>query len=81
MKELEALSENWTLNVTIGGGFNAGAKGMGDHLKTRRGTELKDIVQYFPVELNQPEQGRFTSINTSGGKGITDLAFQTQRNG
>ena len=45
MKELEALSDNWTLNVTIVGDFNARAKWTGDHLNTPRGAELKDIIQ------------------------------------
>jgi hypothetical protein len=80
MKELEKLSENWTLNVTIVGDFNARGKWTGDRLNTPRGTALKEIIQDFPVELCNPEQGQYTTLNTSGGKGITDLVFQTSPN-
>jgi exonuclease III len=80
MKELERLSDNWTLNVTIVGDFNARAKWIGDHLNTPRGAVLKEIIQEFPVELYKPERGQFTTINTMGGKGITDLVFQTRSN-
>ena len=75
VKELERLSENWTLNVTIVGDFNARGKWTGDHVNSPRGTVLKEIIQDFPVELYTPEQGQYTTINTSGGKGITDLVF------
>ena len=34
MKELERLSDNWALNVTIVGDFNARAKWTGDHVNT-----------------------------------------------
>jgi hypothetical protein len=43
-----------------------------DHVNTPRGAVLKEIAQDFPVDLYKPEQGQSTTINTSGGKGVTD---------
>ena len=77
LKELESISENWNLNVTLVGDFNARSKWSGDHLNTTRGNELKTILDDFPLEFLKPLTGKFTTANTMGGKGITDLLFST----
>ena len=77
LDELEKLSNNWSLNVLVVGDFNARAKWTGDHVNTSRGSALKEILQDCPLEMCRPEQGLYTTRNTSGGKGVTDLVFQT----
>jgi hypothetical protein len=65
--------------VNLVGDFNSRHQTFGDHSSSTRGTELLSYIHDFPLEhCTPPQSGLFTTINTSGGKGVTDLLFTSQ---
>ena len=70
-------SNNFSNSFHIVGDFNARHLQFGDHTSLSRGNELLSIIQDFPIKWCAPQIGNFTTINTSGGKGVTDLLLSS----
>ena len=75
---LRSHSQDWSKTVNLVGDFNSRHPLFGDHATSSRGSELLSYIHDFPIQLCTPISGLYTTINTSGGKGITDLLFSSQ---
>ena len=62
------------------GDFNARHSAFGDHSSLKRGADLNQLIQNFPVTQCKPENGHYTTITSTGGKGVTDLLFSSDPN-
>jgi hypothetical protein len=80
MESSQKHSDNWSFPVTIVGDFNARHKFTGDHVNSKRGLELYKLLLEYPLNYCFPFTGKFTTINSTGGKGITDLILTSQIN-
>ena len=74
---LRSFSQNWLKPVNLVGDFNSRHQSFGDHCSSSRGAELLSYIHDFPIEHCTPLSGLYTTINTTGGKGVTDLLFSS----
>jgi hypothetical protein len=77
LESIRHYSNNFSKSFHIVGDFNARHLHFGDHTTYSRGSELVSIIQDFPINWCAPTIGKFTTINTSGGKGVTDLLLSS----
>jgi hypothetical protein len=80
LTSLEDFSQNWELPVFLFGDFNARHTIFGDHHNSQRGDVINKIMKEVPLQYCFPAQGKFTTINSTGGRGITDLVFCSHDN-
>ena len=75
--KLQTYSNDWDSPVTLFGDFNARHNIFGDHHSAVRGVQLKKYLEELPFMHVKPILGNYTTGNTSGGKGVTDLVLKT----
>ena len=77
LETLRSMSNDWQKPVFVVGDFNARHSSFGDHSTLKRGTDLYQLLQDFPVTHCKPENSQFTTVTTTGGKGVTDLLLSS----
>lgn len=77
LETLRSMSNDWQKPVFVVGDFNARHSSFGDHSTLKRGTDLYQLLQDFPVTHCKPETTQFTTRTSTGGKGITDLLLSS----
>jgi hypothetical protein len=78
LETLRSMSNDWQKPVFVVGDFNARHSSFGDHSTLKRGTDLYQLLQDFPVVHCKPETTQFTTVTSTGGKGVTDLLLCSQ---